>query len=135
MQPYATYADYVALYDTDLDPARIGALLARASRDIRSELRIACVDADETDPDTLADLCDVACAMVHRAIGDDTAEDAPPIPFGASQFSQGAGSYTRSATLANPYGDLFMTESERRKLGIGLPRATVVSPYQREVVT
>lgn len=133
MAAFATYSDYVVLYDTALDETRVNALLAMASRDMARELDAAHVTYDQTDADYLADLCDVACSMVHRAIGDAGEDDEPLIPFGASQFSQGAGSYTRSATLANPYGDLFMTEAERRKLGIGLPRATVVSPWQPEV--
>lgn len=130
MVPFATYDAYVALYDTTETAERVDALLARASRDIASELRVAGIACDEPSEDFAADLSDVACAMVHRALGEDAGEDdGPPIPFGASQFSQGAGGYTRSATLANPYGDLFMTEAERRKLGMGLPRAAVLSPY------
>lgn len=130
MEPFANAEAYRALYDTSQDDARLAALLGRASRDMASELRSAGVDFSQPNADFAADLADVACAMVHRALGDDGADDDDMlIPFGASQFSRGAGSYTASATLANPYGDLFMTEAERRKLGIGLPKAEVVSPY------
>lgn len=130
MAAFAEADDYRALHDTVEDDERLDALLARASRDMASELRNAGIGFDEPDADFAADLADVAIAMVHRALGDDVdGEGALDIPFGASQFSRGAGSYTASATLANPYGDLFMTEAERRKLGIGLPRACVVSPY------
>lgn len=129
MEPFASAFDYFALYDTNATDDRLDALLCRASRDIASELRAAGIPYDNPDEDFAADLADVACSMVHRALGEDGGDDFPEIPFGASQFSQTGGPYTRSATLANPYGDLFMTESERRKIGIGLPRASVVSPY------
>lgn len=127
MEPFADASEYRALYDTSASDARLGALLGRASRDMASELRAAGISYDDPDEDFAADLSDVACSMVHRALGEDDGQC--DIPFGASQFSQTGGPYTRSATLSNPYGDLFMTEAERRKLGIGLPRACVASPY------
>lgn len=129
MTAFATVADYKVLYDTSQPDGRIGAMLDRASRDMASELRAAGIGFEDPDPGFAADLSDVACSMVHRALGEDGTDDDMLIPFGASQFSRGAGIYTASATLANPYGDLFMTESERRKLGIGLPKACVASPY------
>lgn len=127
MDAFASYDTYVEMYPTGEDEDRVNALLARASRDMASELRAAGVDFSSPSDDFAEDLSDVACAMVHRAIGEEGA--GASIPFGASQFNQTGGPYSVQATLANPYGDLFITESERRKLGIGLPRAQVVSPY------
>ncbi len=129
MTDFATAAQYRALYDAEYDDARLQALLGRASRDIAAELRAAGIDYDEPDDGFAADLADVAIAMVRRAIGEHQGADAAEIPYGATQFSQGAGSYTASATLANPYGDLFMTKAERRKLGIGRARAGFASPF------
>lgn len=123
---FAEPVDYRTLYDTEIGDARLQELLDRASRDIASELRAAGIAYDDPDDDYEADLRDVACAMVRRAIGaDSTGCD---IPFGASQFSQTGGPYTTSATLANPYGDMFMTKSERRKLGLCRARAGFSMP-------
>lgn len=129
MDAFATYSDYTALYDTSESEARIDALLAKASRDIRAELRNAGVEVDPSDADMMADLADVACAMVRRSVGAGDDETDDWLPYGASQYSWTGGPYTQSATLSNPYGDLFMTESERRKLGIGVAKAAVLSPY------
>lgn len=124
---FAGPESYRALYDTGMDDARLQGLLDRASRDIASELRQAGIGYADPDEDFAADLADVACAMVHRAVGEDSA--GCDIPFGASQFSQTGGPYTQSATLANPYGDMFMTKAERRKLGIGRARAGFADPF------
>lgn len=137
MGAYATADDYRLYHDTTATDERLGALLGAASRLMDDEMDAAGVvvpEAIHRRARYAETLRDVAVAMVHRALGEDAGEDdGPPIPYGASQFSQGAGGYTRSATLSNPYGDLFVTESERRRLGIGLPRAAVVSPYGRGV--
>ena len=122
---FATVDDFRALYDCDQDDARLQALLDRASRDIASELRSAGISYDDPGEDFAADLADVACAMVKRSLPDAGEID---IPYGSQQVSQTGGPYAMSATLANPYGDLFMTKAERRKLGIGLARAGFSPP-------
>ena len=76
--------------------------------------------------DFAADLSDVAISMVRRALPD--AGGAIDVPFGASQASETAGAYSQSVTLANPYGDLFITKAERRKLGLGAARAGFSPP-------
>lgn len=129
MRPFASVNDYVIVYETDVSDERLLAMLKSASRELAAELRAANIPYDDPDDELAADLSDVTIAMVHRALGDPEGDGGPQIPFGASQFSQGAGGYTRSATLANPYGDLFVTEAERRRLGIGLAKASVLSPY------
>ena len=127
MEPFAGPVDYRAVYDADVSDARLQALLGRASRDIAAELRQSGIDYAEPDAGFAADLADVAISMVHRAIGEDSG--GCDIPYGATQFSESGGAYSASATLANPYGDLFMTKAERRKLGIGRARAGFCSPY------
>ena len=123
---FATAEDYRALYDSDESDARLQALLDRASRDIASELRSAGIGYDEPDGDFAADLSDVAISMVRRALPD--AGGAIDVPFGASQASETAGAYSQSVTLANPYGDLFITKAERRRLGLGAARAGFSPP-------
>ena len=71
MEPFASAFDYFALYDTNATDDRLDALLCRASRDIASELRAAGIPYDNPDEDFAADLADVACSMVHRALGED----------------------------------------------------------------
>lgn len=128
MVSFATAAQYKAVYSTSLEDDRLQAKLDRASRDIAAELRHAGISYGNPNEEFAADLADVCISMVHRSIGDEKASDSS-IPFGATQFSQGAGSYTASATLANPYGDVFMTKAERRKLGIIRSRAGFASPF------
>ena len=55
----------------------------------------------------------VCCAVVSRATS------APPALAGVSQYSQGAGSYTASASFANPTGDMYLTRGDRMALGLG----------------
>lgn len=62
----------------------------------------------------------VVCQMVKRAmLNMDVA--------GVTQNSQTAGSYTESMTYSNPDGDLYLTSSEKRSLGIGRQHAFVIS--------
>ncbi len=123
---FATVADFRSLYNSDETDERLQALLDRASRDIASELRASGVTYDASDDDFAADLADVACAMVKRTLPDDAGEI--EIPHGSSQVSQTSGPYAFSATLANPYGDMFITKAERRKLGIDRARAGFSPP-------
>lgn len=122
---FATVADYRDLYDSDESDVRLQALLDRASRDIASELRAAGVAYEDPDEDFAADLADVAIAMVRRSLPDGGDIE---IPYGSSQVSQTGGPYAFSATLANPYGDMFITKAERSKLGIGRARAGFSPP-------
>ena len=121
---FATADAYRALHDTDLADARLQALLDRASRDVAAELRAAGVDYSEPGEELAADLADVCISLVRRAVG-----DGADLPFGASSASQAAAGFSASVTLANPYGDLFMTRAERRKLGLGRARAGWAGPF------
>lgn len=56
-----------------------------------------------------------SCNMVIRSMqGRDSA-----VPIGMSQWSQTAGPYSESMTVANPAGDLYLTKGEKRMLGLG----------------
>lgn len=133
MQSFATIDDYEAIYGAVADADMLEAYLADATDNMMSELDTAGIDYSEPSESFAYRLMRVCRTMVHRAIGEDDDPDEesgpPPIPYGATQFSQTAGPYVRSATMGNPYGDLFMTEAERRSLGIGVPKASVISPY------
>lgn len=65
----------------------------------------------------------VCCAVAHRAL------IAPAGMEGASQYTQTAGPYTTSLTLSNPGGDVYLTRSDMRRLGLLGCRIGCVSPY------
>lgn len=127
MEPFATVERYRATHPDDvLGDERLLALLGQATN-------IICVELDRHDIDYVspsetftACLERITITMVHRSAGGAGGE----IPFGATQFSQTAGSYTRSASFANPTGDLYLTKAEKLQLGIGRARVCVTTPYQ-----
>lgn len=56
--------------------------------------------------------CAVACAVARRSLS-------VPAGFeGANQFSQTAGSYNASITFSNPTGDLYLSKTELKRLGL-----------------
>ena len=131
MEPFATVADYRARYPDDAtDDAVLAEVLLEATDLISAELDEHDIDyADPTEPFGYR-LRRICREVAHRAIG--SANDAD-VPFGATELSQGADTFSASVKLANPYGDLFLTEQERRALGIGAQRVCVVSPYGQDV--
>lgn len=120
--PFATVVDLEARWRplSKDESARAAVLLADASAAIRAEMR---GRIDAADGAQAAALRAVACGMVRRAMsaGADAA--------GVQSVSEGAGSYTASITYANPHGDMFITASERRMLGIGRGRMGCSDPF------
>lgn len=111
MAAYATAAELEASWRplTDEERARADALLADASAIIDAELRGRPADQ------LVASV--VARSMARRAMA------SPGSQSGISAASMGAGDYSESWTYANPTGDLYLTGSERRMLGIGRARS------------
>lgn len=64
----------------------------------------------------------INCEMVKRAMMSPI--DMPPV----STFAQTAGSYSESQTYVNPTGDLYLTLSEKKLLGIGGQRLGSIAP-------
>lgn len=124
MAAYATIDDLVARWRTlsEAELPRAEALLGDASAMLASELGTEVVGADE------GILRYVACAMVRRAMEAGTPGQ---LPSGVSQASQTAGPYSRSFTLANPTGDLYLTSSERRALGLDAQVVGTIGPVTR----
>ena len=81
-------------------------LIARASRKIDAE----CGGA----PADLEIAKDVCCAMVERALAAYASE-----MIGVKQASETEGPYTWSGTYSNPFGDVYLTKSEKKSLGVG----------------
>ena len=124
MVPFASVEDYRATWPTDeATDETLTARLTQATALMCREMELGGVEySDPSQPFSEA-LRAVCIAMVRRTRASSEAPGGAEIPFGATQFSQTAGSYTHSATLANPLGDMRLMPSERRLLGIGRGRA------------
>lgn len=61
----------------------------------------------------------VTCNIVKRAMT--TGSDG--MPAGVTQYNQTTGSFTDGYTFANPTGDLYLTATEKKLLGVGVQRA------------
>lgn len=71
------------------------------------------VDVDETDEKQLALLKTVSCSMVKRAMV--STSDGM---LGVSQGTISADIYSQTFSYANPGGDMYLTQMERKLLGI-----------------
>lgn len=114
---WATVEQYEARYGAAVDVDTLQECLDDATAQINSQLTAAGIDYSEPSADYARLLMMVCRQMAHRAMG--ATESA--LPFGATQASQTAGPYTQSFSFGNPYGDLYITASEKRMLGIGKP--------------
>lgn len=119
MVAFATLADYELRYGEAENPDRVEALLADATAFIASQPGFERLEDDEAQR---ANLIRIACSVVNRSL---SAGDMA----GFSQFSQTAGSYNASVSLANPSGDFYLTKAERKALGIGSARVGQTDPY------
>lgn len=123
MEVYAEVTDLETRYKTltSEDKQRASALLEHASSIISFELKKVGKPyrVDELDEDTLALIKNTVCAMVKRAMSTNGAN--------VSSESMGVGGYTQSLTYANPAGDIYLKESERRVLGIPLHKMRIGS--------
>lgn len=108
---YATIDDLEARYGevpSELSD-RVDALLEDAATILDAQVAV-----DISDQQQLARLRLVSCSMVNRAL-----QAAESDAYGISQASMTAGSYTQSMSYANPSGDLYLTGTEKRMLGVG----------------
>lgn len=123
--PFATVDDLEARWRplSEAEAERAVALLADASAILRAEMRGRIDAGDGAQASALRAAC---CGMVRRAMsaGIDAA--------GVKSASEGAGGYTASVTYANPHGDMYITATERRMLGIGRGRFGCTDPFGGE---
>lgn len=128
MEPFASVEDYTTRYGAVKDEQALLECLMDATDLICSELETS--DIDYTDPTEsfTARLRRVCRSVARRAFGSDSGVS--DVPFGATQLSETSDVFSASVQLGNPYGDLFLTEAERRSLGIGRMQAAVLSPYE-----
>ena len=130
MEPFASVADYRARYPDDETPDEVlNEALLEATDLLSAAMDEGGVDySDPTESFTFR-LRRICRTVTHRAIGSGGADGGSEIPFGATQLSEGAAQFSASVHLANPYGDMFLTQAERDALGIGGGQACVMSAY------
>lgn len=90
---------------------RAGALLEDAEVVLRAEFARAGKEIDPEDEGQAAALKSVCCHMAKRAIASSEYAD-------VSQVSQTVGPFANSVSFANPSSDIYLTEQERRTLGL-----------------
>lgn len=90
---------------TSEEKSQAQVLLADASAIISSQ-----TDTAQIDPSLLTAVC---CSMVKRSLS------AQAFNAGITQTSQNVGGVSESFTFANPTGDLYLSQTERKALGIG----------------
>ena len=122
---WATVSDYQARYGVVVDTATLQECLDDATSQINASLDAAGIDYTAPSADYARRLMMVCRQMAHRAYGNDGSDIAP---FGVSQTSQTAGPYTQSFSFSNPYGDLFMTASEKKMLGLSSSYIGAITP-------
>lgn len=125
MGSFASVAQYEARYGDADDPEALAEVLMDATREIAAELDKAGIAYADPDPGFADRLMQACRSMAYRAMG----QSAPDVPFGATQFSEGADGYTQSFSISNPYGEVYMAKSERRLLGLGGAKARCAWPY------
>lgn len=129
MEAFATVEQFRAAYPSvEGGEGFLSVWLGKASLTMRSEMDASGISYDSPSSDFAEILAGICCDVAYRAL-----DDGGEIPYGATQVNMSAGSYSRGASFGSGgYSSLFLTGSEKLSLGIGLPRACVVSPYGGE---
>lgn len=122
MEAFATVGDYEARYGDVEDAEQIDTLLDDATAFIASMPGFRLREGDGLQR---ANLVRITCAVVHRSL---SAGDLA----GLQSYSQTAVDYSASVTPYNPSGDLYLTGTEKRALGIGGGRVGQTWPYDVE---
>ena len=127
---YVTVDEYKAAYPgTSRTDGELAGILEEASGAMDGEMDAAGIPHDGPDSAFAATLRRICLKVAHRADGN---EDFDGVPYGTTQMNASGGSYSRGYSFGSEgFGDVFLTRSEKLQLGIGRPRACVVSPYGR----
>ena len=124
MEPFATVGQYEARYGDVDDQDILQEILMEATREIFAARDRAGIDYQEPN-ETYSDRLMQACrSMAFRAMGQADAE----LPYGVTQFSEGAGDFSSSLSFRNPYGEVYISKAERHLLGLGAAKAKFVYP-------
>ena len=124
METFATITDLQSRWRalSDIEKTRAETLLMDASVIIATMCAQSSITIDTTDELQTMTLEAITCEMVKRAMLSPI--DQAPM----SNYSQTAGSYSESGTFVNPTGDLYLTSSEKKRLGIGKQRMFSIKP-------
>lgn len=117
---YATVADLEARWRelTDVEATQAETMLSDAALIIDAFTTI-----DPEDEAALDRAKYVSCAMVERAMMAAASDG-----FGVNNMSATMGPFTQQVTYANPNGDLYLTSTEKKLLGIGASFITQLRP-------
>lgn len=118
MEPFASVSDYEQRYGEPDDPELIEEVLMDATREISAALERAGIDPEGASEAYRERLMQACRSMAFRAIGQGEAD----IPLGVTQYSQGAGDFTASWSVRNPFGEVYLSKAELRLLGLGRAR-------------
>lgn len=110
----ATPDDYAARFGAPADEARLAVLLADASAILLSayERRYGTAYEAGAHPAFDRSAPAVACLIVNRVLS------APAALMGATQYSQTAGSYNASVTYGSAMGEMYLSKSDLKRLGL-----------------
>ena len=124
METFATITDLQSRWRalSDIEKTRAETLLIDASVIIATMCAQSSITIDTTDELQTMTLEAITCEMVKRAMLSPI--DKAPM----SNYSQTAGSYSESGTFVNPTGDLYLTSSEKKRLGIGKQHMFSIRP-------
>lgn len=114
MAAYATVDDLANRWRelTADEQTRAETMLEDAAVVLRAALSHHAIEIDPDDEDQARLLTYISCSMVQRALS--VSDDL----MGVKQYTQTAGSYSGSYTYANSTGDIYLTTSELKWLGI-----------------
>lgn len=130
MEAFCDIDKYQMRYGEVEDVELLSAALEDASRIIASELDMHNIDYADPDEEYAERLMQVCRDMAHRAVSVDNSED--DIPYGATQFSQSADGFSQYLGFQNAnntgYGDMYISKTEKRLLGIGRQRIGSLFP-------
>lgn len=124
MEAFATSDQYQLRYGDVDDVAALDETLMDATREIAAALDAAGISYDSPSADFADRLMQACRSMASRAMG----SVGGSVPFGATQFSQGAIGLTESFSLGNPYGEVYISKAERKLLGLGTSRIAFAIP-------
>lgn len=129
MDAFASVEDYTKRYGDVADSDRVEVILFDASDAMLNAYESSWGEAyqegahEQFDRSATA----VCCAIAHRSLS-------VPAGFeGASQYIQTAGSYNASITFSNPTGDIYLSKTELKRLGLYGQRIGAVMPIMPEV--
>lgn len=124
MEAFATTDDLQKRWRplNDAEKTRAETLLLDATAKITSMCNDSGVTINDEDEVQSHNLLSITCEAVKRAML--FSVDSSPV----TNYSQGAGDYTESFTYANPTGNLYLTNDEKKLLGIKRQRIFSIQP-------